>query len=250
MIFLLNLKSLFFLCFFGNTSGLVRRLTYWAVLALIALPAMGDTNSPTNSKLPAPLNWRPFELVEAASWIVVGDVGQVVDLPNTSSFRLFKVRVQSILKGAEKPEFLYVIENPPSDSRHSFPAALFPCRYLLFLQEPASKHAPLLSSLAHQLNVEPRQIVSTVAGWKGAVSLDSKWQEQSNKVLRTKWGELSEENLLSATREFVEWFSFKDQDLRRRKLEVFRQKKGLFEDFAASARAQTESPPSAPKQSP
>jgi hypothetical protein len=177
--------------------------------------------------------------VTHAPVILVGRVEQIFGLKHESMFRLFRVTVEESLKGDVKNSPIYLVLPPPSDSLNHEPPILFPARYLLFLSLASN---PIAYQDLHMLVAKniPIRVYSIYADWKGAVSLDSRWRERSNKKIEMDYGYDSLEELTAVVRSACEYMRASD-DEKKKLAEKFRKQGGVYKQFiddAAGERAE------------
>ena len=206
------------------------------ISVLVALTwASDDMNENEKTRVPdhdRRYEWILHDLVTHAPVILVGRVERIFGYEREAKYRLFRVTVEESLKGDVRDSTVYIVEPPLADGMDT-PPVLFPSRYLLFLSPSDNKEAAQDLKRIAETNT-PIHIYSVYAGWKGAVSLDSKWRERSNKKTEVEYGHDSSEEMTVVVRSVCDYMRA-PSDEKKKLAEQFRRKGGVYKQFIDDA---------------
>lgn len=198
--------------------------------------ASGDMNDNGRTRVQdrgSRYEWKLHDLASHAPLILIGHVEQIFGFEHESMFRLFRVTIEESLKGDVRDSAIYLVEPLPSDATSQEPPVLFPSRYLLFLSPADNEEAAEDLKRIEGTNT-PLHIYSVYAGWKGAVSLDSKWRERSNKKIEVEYGHDSSEEIAVAVRSVCDYMRA-PSDEKKKLAEQFRRQGGVYKQFIDDA---------------
>ena len=189
--------------------------------------ALDDTNKKTKPYMSNRYGWNLYDLTKDASVILIGRVERIRSFKRGSKFRFFKVTIEDVFKGTVSNSVIYLVEPPYSRSLRP-PALFYNAKYLLFLSPSNNKIA--IQDLGKNKIKGPNQIFSTENFWKGAVSLDSKYVEMSNRAINNKYKLDSTKEMPKVIQLVCEYM--KASDIKKKQMaDQLRQKGGIYKQF-------------------